>query len=315
MATQSRRRALATAALCAVLAGMPGPAQAWGDVGHRIIATIAYARLTPAARAQADALLAADTDSLTAPDFASRATWADRWRDHQRDHQRGQDGGHYEATRAWHFANVDIDGGGLAQACPQPPPLPAGTWASQGPARACVVDKVKQFQAELRNPAVPQAERLLALKYLLHLVGDLHQPLHVGSRQGDSGGNLQKVVNAETGRTDNLHSYWDRQLIQTLVLALGRDARSAGLALNRAITPAEASDWASGDAPAWAQQSSALARAVAYDFSGLRRVFDPQGGQAPYLDSVYEQRALPVVRGQLSKAGLRLAAMLNEALP
>ena len=66
----------------------------------------------------------------------------------------------------------------LASACFDHPPLPAGVPASQGPPPACVVDKIDQFTAELSNPATGASERLLALKFLLHFVGDLHQPLH-----------------------------------------------------------------------------------------------------------------------------------------
>ena len=149
-----------------------GPAHAWGDEGHRVVGLLAERFLEPRARAEVDALLAADSDALTAPDFASRTTWADRWRDSDR----GTTGQRYRATRAWHFTDAQIAGPDPDTVCSGYPPLPAGTPASEGPAQDCVVNKVEQFAAELADAAPPRAERGPALKYLLHLVGDLHQP-------------------------------------------------------------------------------------------------------------------------------------------
>jgi S1/P1 Nuclease/AefR-like transcriptional repressor, C-terminal domain len=95
----------------------------------------------------------------------------------------------------------------LASACFSHPPLPPGILASKGPPRACVVDKVDQFAAELANPAIGDSERLLALKFLLHFVGDLHQPLHAADDH-DAGG-TKELVTAEGFHPGNLHRYWD----------------------------------------------------------------------------------------------------------
>ena len=86
---------------------------AWGDEGHEIIAAIAYARLTPATRKAVDSLLASDQDTLTSPDFVTRATWADRYRDADRNTSKKQ----YNATRQWHYVDIEIDGGTLDEAC------------------------------------------------------------------------------------------------------------------------------------------------------------------------------------------------------
>ncbi len=91
----------------------PRYALAWGDEGHRIISAIALPLLTPQARDQAEALLAADADTLTAPDFVSRATWADRWRDSDRNGAKIR----YNATEAWHFVDVELTAPDLAAAC------------------------------------------------------------------------------------------------------------------------------------------------------------------------------------------------------
>ncbi len=165
----------------------PRPALAWGDDGRKTVALIAEHFLTPAAKTQVDALLAADTDNLTQHDIASEATWADRYRDanHSKDH--------YDATKRWHFVDLEITDPDMKAACFDRKPLPAGTLASNGDKMACTVDKITQFAAELEAPVTDADERLVALKFLLHFVGDMHQPLHA-SDNNDAGGNSVKVM-------------------------------------------------------------------------------------------------------------------------
>ena len=141
------------------LASCPAPARAWGYEGHEIIAAIARTYLNPAIRQKVDALLAEDADALTAPDMVSRATWADTYRNSHKE------------TAGWHFVDVELDHPDLKGACFGQPAL-GGTPASQGPAEDCVVDKVRQFSSELADPATSQPERILALKFVLHFVGD-----------------------------------------------------------------------------------------------------------------------------------------------
>src|SRR6516165_7654391 len=131
-------------------------AGAWGDLGHKATALIAYRHLSPKARSALDALLASDTDTLTAPDFASRATWADKYRNDHRE------------TAAWHFIDIEIDHPDVDAASYGFPALGTARPASEGPAQDCVVNKIDQFAAELKSPATAQAERLLALKFLIH---------------------------------------------------------------------------------------------------------------------------------------------------
>jgi hypothetical protein len=115
------------------------------------------------------ALLAADTSDLTAHDIASEATWADEYRNRNINNSRA-------LTSSWHFVDIEIDGPNIDQACfdhPEPD-HPAST----GPAKDCVVDKIQEFADELANPDIDPEEQVVALKFLLHFVGDLHQPLH-----------------------------------------------------------------------------------------------------------------------------------------
>src|SRR6202035_476843 len=146
-------------------------AQAWGDLGHRVTALIAYRHLTPKARTALDALLRSDGDTLTRPDFADRATWADKYRNANRE------------TAAWHFINIEIDHPDLARACFDFLAQGMGQLASAGRAEDCVVNKIDEFTAELRSAATTPAERLLALKFLIHFIGDVHQPLHAADHR------------------------------------------------------------------------------------------------------------------------------------
>jgi hypothetical protein len=278
---------------------------AWGDEGHEIVGVIAYARLTPAVKKKVDALLAADKDELTAADFVSRTTWADKYRDSDRATTRIR----YDATRNWHFVDIEIADGNIASACNHHPKLPAGTAASAGPARACLVDKIDQFIAELRDASIAKPEKILALKFLLHFIGDLHQPLHAADNK-DRGGNEVPVFFGDPTTPGNLHSYWDNHLVQRL----GNEPRIVGASLNKQITQAKADESSKGTPTDWAKESFRQAKKVVYNFAGTQRFIDNHGANGVRLDAAYDNRALPVVGNQLSKAGVRLASVLNNTL-
>lgn len=278
----------------AALALSASPALAWGDLGHEVVAMIAYRHLTPAARARVDALLASDPDTLTAPDFASRATWADRYRASHRD------------TAEWHYVDIELDRPDLEAACFGHPTLAPGQPASQGPARDCVTDKVEEFAAELRDPRTPAAERVLALKFIEHFVGDLHQPLHAADHV-DRGGNCVGLSPSPDGHATNLHAYWDTAVVR----ALGGSLDEIAAKLNAQITPAEAAAWSRGNARTWALESFQLARRDAYALPD-RPTCEERRSVA--LSSAYEAAAERDAAVQLEKAGVRLAAVLNREL-
>lgn len=293
--------ALLAVALAALVA--PHFAHAWGDEGHEVVGTLAYKRLTPKAKKAVDAILAADKDTLSPPDFVSRTTWADKYRDSDRNTTQVR----YKATRQWHFVDVEIDGGTLAAACFGRPALPSGTPASAGPADACVVDKLLQFKKELADPATPAAERTLALKFIMHFVGDIHQPLHASDHH-DRGGNAVVIEVSPSTTQSNLHAYWDTFLVQRL----GTNVAAASANAGKLVTPANVATWSAGSIEDWANESFAQAKAVAYDFKGETTFVDDHGGTGEILDAKYEARALPVAREALAKAGVRLANLLNE---
>jgi hypothetical protein len=276
-------------------------ALAWDDEGHEIVGLIAEHYLTASVRQKTDAILAQDRSGLAPADtgdtVADESTWADKYRDV--DHRRP----HYAETRDWHFVDLEISGPDLRAACFGRRALPPGTPASVGPAHDCAVDKIEEFDAELANPRTTQPERLIALQFLLHLVGDLAQPLHA-SDDHDRGGNSKRLTSAGRG-PGNLHGFWDTELVE----ALGTDPRKVGNRLIAKITPAEKAAWGTGAPEQWAWDSYSVSKQVAY---GALPPPKPNGEYI--LTASYEAKAKLVVAEQLSKAGVRLAALLNRAL-
>jgi hypothetical protein len=268
---------------------------AWGAEGHRIIALVAERFLAPAVRTKITAMLATDPDDLAAHDIASEATWADRYRDSDRNGPRQR----YEQTRQWHFVDVELADPNLDRACFGHPPLPIRTIASNGPVQACIIDKIEQFVSELSNPRTDPEERLVALKFVLHLVGDLHQPLHAADDH-DAGGNRKQVV-APRFRASNLHHFWDTEFVERL----GTDPRAVAGTIIAGISDEQRRAWSQGTPADWGKESFALARDHAY---GLL----PEPNRGVYvLDDRYVNAADQDVRLQLGRAGVRLAFVLS----
>ncbi len=286
------------ARLAAAVAGTamtvaPTAAMAWGYEGHQVIADIARAELTAAVRGKVDAILASDSSPLTGHDMSDEATWADAYRSH---------GG--RATAQWHFVDTEIDHPDLDAACfgHPAPDRPA----SAGPVQDCVVDKVREFSTELADRTTPQAERLLALKYLLHLVGDIHQPLHASDNH-DRGGNCV-LLGLGGSRTQNLHAYWDTAVVESI----GLDAAQVAATLRARITPADRRMWQQGEATSWAMEAFQVARSTAYTIGSPAGC--PQDPSPVALPSGYAQHAGAAAALQLERAGVRLGILLNRAL-
>jgi hypothetical protein len=277
---------------------MPMVAWSWGDEGHEIVGLIAAHYLESSARNQLSALLASDHSGLTDTGIASESTWADAYRDSDRNTSRAR----YLQTREWHYVDLELGAPDMRSACHEHPALPPDTAASQGDPHDCIVDKIDQFRAELANPRTAAPERLMALQFLLHFIGDLHQPLHAADDH-DHGGNEVRVVLAGF-RAGNLHQYWDTVFVERL----GMDSATVAKMLTDDITPAQRRDWASGTPADWAMQSFAIAKSVAYG-----KLPPAQDGRH-VLGPDYADDATAAVRLQLERAGVRLAAVLNAAL-
>jgi hypothetical protein len=239
----------------------------WGEEGHRLVVRIAETRVTPAVAAQIQATL---NFGESLEDLAS---WADEIRQSRPE------------TASWHFVDIPLNSAGLdmSRDCPQ---------------GNCVIAKIEEFRSQWRNPALSQAKRREALLFLVHFVGDLHQPLHC-ENNNDKGGN--EVPVEFLGSHTNLHALWDSGLFRTLP---GEDELLA--TLEHAITPELVAAWGSGAVEQWAAESFALAQSTAYGL--LPAAAD---GETVHLGSWYSLMAQPVVEEQLEKAGIRLAAILN----
>jgi hypothetical protein len=239
----------------------------WGALGHRIVATIAWDHLTPAARTAADALLAGES-------LGDASVWADRIRNERRQ------------TGPWHYVNI---------------PVGAGAWDSVAWCKGgnCVVGAVKRMRDAVGDRSAPALERTEALKYLIHFVGDMHQPLHVADR-GDRGGNDVKV--RWRGKETNLHAVWDGDLLTAWSVSEGRYLQSLRRRISR-MAPEERERLASGSVEGWAMDGASFSRDIVY------RV--PAGGDMP---PEYLQAAGPVMDLALIQAGLRLARLVNEVL-
>jgi len=241
----------------------------WGGEGHRLVARIADAQLTPSARAQVATILAPG-DTL-----ASNASWADDVR-----RQRSE-------TAPWHYIDIPID-------------KPHLDMARDCPKNDCILVKIADFRKALADPATPTAARREALMFLVHFVGDMHQPLHCADKR-DRGGNDVKVLFFE--KPSNLHSVWDSGLISRMA---PEEQLFAELSPE---SQKHARKWAKGTVEDWAEESHKAAQKVVYG-----RL--PKGESQPFLlDGTYERSAVPLIKAQIAKAGARLARVLNEALP
>jgi hypothetical protein len=285
---------------------------AWGPQGHRVIALIADRMLQQSdagVRATVLALLASDKgDRLAKPDIASQATWADVLRE-KSEEARG-------ATTPWHSTRLKSDSPDLAAACFGRKPLPSGYPASRGPRENCSVDKIEQFAAELKNPETSSHERLAATRFLLNLVGDLHDPLHAIDRDGT-------CIALQIGSKPpvRLSTYWEETLVAEVA---GSDAAKGAARIAAALPAAEAQKSAEGTPETWAQESYEVARTVAYGFAAAqpagKHSFPAKKGQTEKCPSVdlyrvgpdYETKALAAVNQQLLKAGVRLARILRD---
>ncbi len=264
------------------------------------MALVAEHYLDPGVKQQVDAMLAADTDTLTAHDIADEANWADKFRDSDAGTTKIQ----YRQTRQWHRIDLEIDHPDLDAACFHLHGKPFTTPASEGPADDCIVDKIEAFTEELSSKATPPSERLLALKFLLHFVGDLHQPLHASDNHDQGGSKVQ--VTASGSEPGTLHHYWNEDFLDYL----GDDPKAIADDLADGIRQSKTFDkMAAGTPVDWAWESYGLARDHAY---GKLPPKKPDGSYD--LPPDYVTDAIETVRLQLAHAGVRLAVTLNRAL-
>jgi S1/P1 Nuclease len=290
---------------------------AWDAEAHRIIALVADRLLqaqSPATQKKVAEILATDqSNDWTKTDIASEATWADALLEKSPEGR--------TASMKWHYVKLDPNAPDLNKACFGRPALLAPRPASHGPQDNCIIDKIEQFAKELRDPTTLASERLAALRFLLNLVGDIHDPLYAIERN-DQNGRCIAVVPAGAKSALRLDAYWEDTLVAE---ASGRDPSKAAGQIVAALAPAEIQKWSGGSPEQWAQESYSIAKTVVYDFpaQSLTNVNlpAPKGekdacGQVPAyrLDAAYHDRAISAIKTQLAKAGVRLAFVLRENL-
>jgi len=282
--------------LCsAALLCLAAPACAWGPLGHRAVGAVADALLAPAARAQVAELLADDRDRDHDGRPSGRTTLAEAslWADEIR--------GTAADRPPWHFDNMPV--------CAATPIPPAAPWC---PAQQCASGQFNQLVAQLSDRSLPTGQRRDALKWIAHLVGDLHQPLHAADYA--QGGNLVHVEFAghPSRASWSLHAAWDIRLPAAALHAASQVPPQS--ALRRLIGRARKVPEAAREAPVgeWLPESNRLAREVAFDYPGF--ACDRASAGVVTLSVDYQRRAQRVITEQLALAGARLAAVLNGAM-
>lgn len=252
-------------ALIALTLVLPWPAAAWGPTGHRVVGRIAERHLTPEAARAVAALIGPQT-------LAQVSTWAD---DIRSDPKWNDDRGSHKPA-PWHFISID-DNETLA--------------TTARDSKGDVLEAMQRFEKILRDPQADSQAKAEALRFLVHFVGDVHQPLHVG-RRGDRGGN--SVIVLWFDESSNLHSVWDSGMIDATKLSF---SELAGFIDHP--TPQEVTDWQRASYADWVQES----------FDLRRRVYDTGNCNLGYE---YAYRQMPTVERRLVQAGVRLAGLLNS---
>lgn len=308
---QNRLRApLATLVLVtASVLVLPKLAAAWNATGHRTIAEIAWDHMTPQARARAVDLLMhgpalaglATLRPTTGTDaerdralFLNAATWPDLIRNKN-------EPWHAYNHPSWHYADFywDVVNG-------EPHDI-QGT----GPAAENAGERIIAFRDALSDPGVADTTQSVDLAWILHLVGDIHQPLHASSRvtpetplpRGDEGGNLFRLNDRH-----GLHAFWDGILDESIARDPGEDSiayatRLAAQILDRYPLASMRAQASATDVALWERESLELSERRAYD--GVTQ------GSAP--SAAYKAAALATSEAQIALAGYRLAALLNAA--
>jgi hypothetical protein len=266
---------------------LPTPAFAWWEYGHQTIAAIAQANVTPATR-RAIAVLLKHSPELATPTCPARTmAEASIWPDCIK-----KLGDRFSYQYNWHYQDVNIcKPFDVKSACPD---------------GNCVSSQIDRNFRLLKDRTLPPRERVMALAFLVHFVGDLHQPLHAGEHADQGGNQVKADYGIVTNPKLNLHSIWDGYLPERAI--------SASPSLVRVYSPAERAEMEGGTTIDWSRESWALSRDKAY---APVRGGDPCAGPFDARAKLTEEQIstlVPVLRLQIERGGLRLARLLDEAL-
>jgi len=264
------RSFLVAAAVTAAL--IPSPAFAWGKTGHRVVAALADAQLSGLTRAHVKELLGVET-------LDEAATWPDE--------MRSAPGQFWQKTSTpWHYVTLN------------------GVIYDHAPSEGDALEALNKYTATLKDPNASLADKQLALRFVVHIVGDLHQPLHVG-KCCDKGGNDVKVK--WFGRDMNLHSVWDSALVDDEQLSFTELAAKLG----RHTSNEDVIRWWDLNPRDWISESGQI-RETIYPALPVAGAKGKDGKPAvPELSYGYVFKFTPVMEQRLKQAGVRLAAYLN----
>ena len=263
------------AALLAMSALAAAPAAAWGPVGHRITAQIAQDNVSGQTRARIAQILGHE-------ELPEAATWPDE--------QRSNPDAFWQTTSyPWHFVTIPV---GQAPEHLEHP--------SEGDAETAL----ESFTAVLRDPAASPEDKARALRFVVHIVGDLHQPLHVG-KPGDRGGNDVKVKWFDDPVVQNLHWVWDEGMIRRQELSFSEYAAR----LEARMTAEQVVAWWNIEPDTWMAESAALRDRI-YPAPSER---DGAGTpEAPFVMRYwYPYEWTPEMELRLQQSGIRTAAYLD----
>lgn len=271
----------------AFLALLPTTALAWWEYGHESIAAIADANVKPETRRAISALLRHAPELATPGCPVTTIEQASVWADCIKPL-----GDRFSYAYNWHYQNVNVcKPFDVKSACPD---------------GNCVSAQVDRNARLLKDRTLPARERLMALAFLVHFVGDLHQPLHAGDN-ADLGGNRVKADYGifSTERL-NLHSIWDGWLAERAI--------STPPPLVRAYSASEKAEMAGGTTDDWSRENWEISRDAAYGTVRGGNACGPVAEGRAKLTAAQIEALVPVVRRQVERGGLRLARLLDEAL-
>lgn len=276
------------------LAMVANPALGWGPEGHIVVGKIADQHLTPKTRAAIAELL----DGR--PIYDGRiVNWADYIKSSAAYERK------YPKHRTWHYIDIPLE---LPQAEFRPELQVKGKPADH------VVARINHFKKVMVDPSIPKVDRKEALFFVLHFIGDFHQPLHCCERDGDKGGNLQKIAAFDDRPEErlNLHWVWDGKLVQHELGVLTPE--DFAVRINAQLSEGDLAEFRKGDTVDWAWDSHLVAVANVYRFADTKQAFP--GKDEPPISLTranYIDHNGPIARRQLQKAGIRMAKALNDA--
>ncbi|MES2046002.1 MAG: S1/P1 nuclease [Pseudomonadota bacterium] len=286
----SRIVTAATIGACVAAIGLSAPASAYWEYGHETVGEIAMANVKPATRIAVRRLLAKtamlDTPECPATTVEGASTWADCIKKLKNPDGKPRFGYAY----GWHFQDVNI-----CQPFSLTEPCKDGN---------CVSAQIERDVATLRDRHAPQKDKVQALVFLIHFVGDLHQPLHAGEKNDKGGNDVLATYGIYSPPRFNLHSIWDGPLAE-------RAATTGGSLVHRYPATVRAKV-AAGTVTDWSRESWQLAHDVVYT-SALKG--DPCAPNPAHvtLDDATIDSLVPAARLQLERGGLRLAKLLDKA--